>query len=271
MQSALAVENVDTPGNSYQLPGSATRDGKSLPLEVSSGYDSLYMFKGVNLQPNAGIYWVGVAPTWVITPRDTIQVPFWYATSVGKTIGGVNQNYREFDVPVNFNHTAGDFSLGVGYHLFTYFNLNGVNPGGTGIQNELAFSSSYKIRTGSLSWIPSLSYFYELGTSNHYSYGSINPGSGFLSPQLTLNVPIYKDLVTLNPFSQYNFSFGYNYNQQHEYLWGGNNWQITAPVTWRINRILSLTGYVSYSYQCQSLIGTAPDTFWAGGNVTLSF
>ena len=272
LQTARAVENIDAPGNSYQLPVTETAGAnKPLSFDISSGYDSLYMFKGVNLEPNTGIYWVGLAPSWVITPNDSIQVPFWYATTIGKTIGGINQNYREFDVPVNYSHTVGNFSLGLGYHLFTYFNLDGVNPGGTGVQNELAFYSSYMIKTGAVSWVPSLSYYYELGTANGYSYGSVNPGSSFLSPQVTVNIPIHKDLITFNPSTQYNFSFGYTCNQEHQFIWGGNNWQLMAPLTWQINNTISITGYAAYSYQWQSLIGTAPGTLWGGGNINLSF
>jgi hypothetical protein len=272
IQAAHAVENIDVPGNSYLLPVTeSSGDHKPLSLEISSGYDSLYMFKGVNLEPNAGIYWVGMAPTWVITPNDSIQAPFWYATTVGKTIGGISQNYREFDVPVNFSHTIGNLSLGLGYHLFTYFNLDGVKPSGTGVQNELAFSSSYRIQTGAVSWVPSLCYYYELGTANGYSYGSVNPGSSFLSPQVTVNIPVRKDVISFNPYTQYNFSFGYTCNQDYQFIWGGNNWQLMAPVTWQINKTISITGYAAYSYQWQSLLGTAPGTFWGGGNIVLSF
>ena len=174
-------------------------------------------------------------------------------------------------MPVNYSHTVGNFSLGVGYHLFTYFNLDGVNPGGTGVQNELAFYSSYMIKTGAVSWVPSLSYYYELGTANCYSYGSVNPGSSFLSPQVTVNIPIHKDLITFNPSTQYNFSFGYTCNQEHQFIWGGNNLQLMAPLTWQINKTISITGYAAYSYQWQSLIGTAPGTLWGGGNINLSF
>jgi len=270
-QCELMAENIDAPGNNFNQPIIEAPDSKVLSVDVSSGYDSRYMFRGVNVLPNAGIIWAGVAPTWNITPDDSITVPFWYATALGRTSGGVNHNYREFDVPVNYTRTIGNLSLGAGYLLYTYFNLDGAKPGGTAVQNELELNAAYTLKTGDISWVPSLSWYYELGTPSGYSYGSINPGSSFLSPQLTVNVPIYKDVITFNPATQYNFTFGYNPNQEGHYVWGGNNWQITAPVTWQINKTISVSGYAAYSYQWQTLQGTTPGTFWGGGNVTLSF
>ena len=73
------------------------------------------------------------------------------------------------------------------------------------------------------------------------------------------------------PSTQYNFSFGYTCNQEHQFIWGGNNLQLMAPLTWQINKTISITGYAAYSYQWQSLIGTAPGTLWGGGNINLSF
>jgi len=270
-QATLSAENIEAPGNNFDQPLIEAAGEKPLCLDVSTGYDSRYMFRGVNVLPNTGIIWASVAPSWNITPHDSLTVPFWYTTAVGKTAEGVNQNYREFDVPVNYTHTIGNLTIGASYLLYTYFNLDGVQPGGTAVQNEIALNTSYTVKTGGVSWVPSLSWYYELGTPNGYSYGSVNPGSSFLSPELTVNIPIYKDRISFNPATQYNFSFGYNADQDGNYVWGGNNWQLMAPLTWQINKTISITGYAAYSYQWQSLIGTAPGTLWGGGNINLSF
>jgi hypothetical protein len=184
---------------------------------------------------------------------------------------GYNQNYRELDIPVNYTHTIGDFSIGAGYLFYAYFNLTGAIPGGTAVQNEVDVNTSYTFKTGGVSWTPSLTYYYELGTSIQYSYGSIYAGSSFLSPALTINIPLYKDIISFTPNTQYNFTFGYNPDSEGAALWGANNWQITAPVKWQINKTISITGYVAYSYQWRELALTTASTFWGGGEVALSF
>ena len=81
--------------------------------------------------------------------------------------------------------------------------------------------------------------------------------------------------MTFNPNLQYNFSFRYNGNTQGKAYSGANNAQITAPVTWQITKIVSLTGYVAYSYTGANLQGyngrTSPSTVWGGASLGLSF
>lgn len=245
-------------------------------FNVSENYDSRYMFRGVDVLAGTGILSTTFAPTWHITANDTLTVPLWYATAVKS-----NKNasaYRELDVPVNYLHTFDSgFNLGAGYQLYNYFNLPGGNrPGGTGIQNEVNVTTGYsKTLKNGISLNSSLTYYYELGTANQYTYGSINPGSSFLTPSLGATIPlnfIKKDgSVTFNPNTQYNFSFAYNANQNGTYVSGGNNWQFQLPVTWQITKVWNVTGYWAYSYQGLDLFNTAKSLGWAGCSVGASF
>ena len=245
-------------------------------LNVSENYDSRYMFRGVDVLAGTGILSTTFAPTWHITANDAITVPLWYATAVQS-----NKNasaYRELDVPVNYLHTFDSgFNLGAGYQLYNYINLPGGNrPGGTGIQNEVNVTAGYsKALKNGITLNSSLTYYYELGTANQYSYGSINPGSSYLTPSLGATIPlnfIKKDgSVTFNPNTQYNFSFVYNPTQNGAYPSGGNNWQFQLPVTWQVTKVWSVTGYWAYSYQGLGLYNTAPSVGWAGCSVGMSF
>jgi len=245
-------------------------------LNVSENYDSLYMYRGINELPNAGILSTTLEPVWHITSNDTLSVPFWYATAVGKTFSNGLQNYRELDVPVDYTHTIGNWTLGAGYQLYTYYNLEGVSPGGTGVQQEATLNIAYAFKTGDVTWTPSIAYFYELGTANKYDYGTINAGSSFLSPQIAVEFPLYKDIITANPALQYNFSFAYNDSSSNngevtKSYTGANNFQVQFPITWQITKLISITGYVAYSYQGANLVQTAPSTVWGGASVGLSF
>jgi hypothetical protein len=251
---------------------------------ASENYDSRYMFRGVDVLAGTGLLSTTFAPTWHITANDTLTVPLWYATAVAKNANA--SQYRELDVPVNYLHTFDNgFNLGAGYTLYNYFNLPGGNrPGGTGIQNEINVTAGYSKKFGDITLLSSLTYFYELGTANQYTYGSVNPGSSFLTPSLGATIPltfIKKDgSVTFNPNTQYNFSFAYNTGSGlsesgSPYVTGANNWQFQLPVTWQITKIWSVTGYWAYSYQGLGLTSltqqTAQSLGWAGCSVGASF
>lgn len=240
-------------------------------MNLSSGYDSLYMFRGENVIPGSGIAWVRMDPVLYLGKNDVFDIPFWYATALGNPLPDVAQNYREFDVPLTYTHKVGDLALSASYNLYFYFNYPGYTPAGQGIQHELHLGSSYTRKTGEVSWTPSLDYFYELGNAIRTPYGSINPGSSFLVTSLTCSIPMIQEKLTIDPVAQYNFSFGYNVENDLNYVWGGNNAQITIPATWHFNKRLSLTGYAAYSYQWQQLLGTTPGTIWGGGSLNYSF
>jgi len=251
---------------------------------VSENYDSRYMFRGVDVLAGTGLLSTTFAPTWHITANDAITVPLWYATAVAKNKNA--SQYRELDVPVNYLHTFDSgFNLGAGYTLYNYFNLpgNAKRPAGQGVQNEVNVTTGYsKALKNGITLNSSLTYYYELGTANQYTYGSVNPGSSFLTPSLGATIPlnfIKKDgSVTFNPNTQYNLSFVYNTGSTTtnlDYVSGGNNWQFQLPVTWQITKVWSVTGYWAYSYQGLGLTGAASQTAqslgWAGCSVGASF
>ena len=263
----------------------ATTTTPTFTCLVSENYDSRYMFRGVDVLAGTGILSTTFAPTWHITANDAITVPLWFGTAVAKNSNA--SAYRELDVPVNYLHTFDNgFNLGAGYQLYNYINLPGGNrPGGTGIQNEVNVTAGYsKALKNGITLNSSLTYYYELGTANQYTYGSIKPGSSYLSPSLGATIPlnfIKKDRsVTFNPNTQYNFSFDYNTGSTVEngaacYVTGANNWQFQLPVTWQVTKVWSVTGYWAYSYQGMGLTSltqqTAPSVGWAGCSVGASF
>ncbi len=269
--SSVKAGDTNAVGKDVKAPVVAAPATSPFNLNVSENYDSRYMFRGINVVPNTGIISTTFNPIWHITSNDTLSVPLWYATAVGKTFNNGLQNYREFDVPVNYTHAIGNWTLGASYLLYTYYNLPGpTRPGGTGIQQEVSANVSYAYKTGIVTWTPALAYFYELGTANNYTYSSINAGSSFLSPSLTASIPV-TSTITFNPNVQYNFSFAYSDNTMNKPYTGANNVQVTIPATWQATKILSLTAYVAYSYQGANLVQTEPSTVWGGASVGLSF
>ena len=277
-----STTNAVATGKDVKAPVVAAATTPTFTCLVSENYDSRYMFRGVDVLAGTGLLSTTFAPTWHITANDAITVPLWYATAV-KSNKNASQ-YRELDVPINYLHTFDNgFSLGAGYTLYNYFNLpGGKRPSGTGIQNEVNVTGGYTKKVGDVTLNSSLTYYYELGTANQYTYGSINPGSSFLTPSLGASIPlnfIKKDgSVTFNPNTQYNFSFVYNTGQNNgatDYVSGANNWQFQLPVTWQVTKVWSVTGYWAYSYQGLGLTGvnsqTASSLGWAGCSIGASF
>lgn len=274
-------------------------------LNVSENYDSLYMYRGVNQIANTGVLSTTFNPIWHITSNDQLSIPLWYATAVGKTgsyssYGYGMQNYRELDIPVFYTHAIGHWTLGAGYELISIFNagpsmlrggyLNSSGPAQQGVQHEINENIAYTFTNSIGTITPSIAYYQELGVANTYSYGCVNAGSSYLTTSLSATIPLLflkKDgSLTFNPNSQLGFSFRYNnmasanfVSTAYGYTTGGyskaytgfNNWQIQLPVTWQVTKVWSVTGYWAYSYQGCNLLGTAPNTCWAGASIGMSF
>jgi hypothetical protein len=289
---------------------------------VTMNYDSLYMFRGVNMIPNTGILSWTADAVWNVTANDTISVPIWYGTAVGKTQNGPSfnqnfgymspgyglQNFRELDIPIDLTHRIGNWAIGAGYTMYSFYNAaprgygigtqffrsasfkNGFSgaqgPAQQAIMNEVNEHVAYTFKTPFGTITPSVAYFQQLGTSTDYSNGWINAGSSYLSPSIASHIPLTfiakSGAVSFNPNTQLNYSFRYNNSYNTEMglnttgvnpkpYSGFNNWEFQLPVTWQITKTWSATGYWAYSFQNANLYGTANSQGWAGCSVGASF
>ena len=110
---------------------------------LSTGWDSLYMFRGVNVlrfdqdgnKQNYGssLYWTQLNVSFMPTENDTISLGSWMAFGLSRT------NYKELNAFANYVHTFGDLSVGVGYTFYYY--LASVL-----YQNELNASVAYTFK-----------------------------------------------------------------------------------------------------------------------------
>ena len=83
---------------------------------LSTGWDSLYMFRGVNVlrfdqngneqRYGSSIYWAQLNVSFMPTANDTITLGSWTAFGLTKS------NYKEEDATINYVHTFGDLSVG---------------------------------------------------------------------------------------------------------------------------------------------------------------
>jgi hypothetical protein len=92
-----------------------------------------------------------------------------------------------------------------------------------------------------------------------------NPG-GFMELRLDGDVPVYEDIVSLQPYALLGLNFGYN----NSYYSGWNNFQFGAQATYALNEHFSVFAGVNYSVALEALQQIDQENVvWA--NVGLSF
>jgi hypothetical protein len=234
---------------------------------LSTGYDSLYMFRGVNTLRSSGygnsLWWTDANFTWNISDNDTLTVGGWQAFGLSKA------SYREFDAYLNYVHSFGDLSVGLGYTFYYVY-----PPGGQDFANELNAKVAYSIDLGFMSLTPSATYFFNLGPDNDTGLdnGLVNTASSYLDLRLNGSIPVIADVVSIDPWAAFGLNFGYNLDGNLEQFDGANNLEFGVAVPWAVNDVITLSGYIAYSYAFEELYGiTQPSTFWGGGKVTFAF
>ena len=233
---------------------------------LSTGWDSLYMFRGVNVLPvnnyGSGIYWTDLSATWNITDNDFLTAGTWVAFGTQKT------NYKELDVYTSYTHTFGDFALSFGY-IFYYVWASPL------YSHELNVKGAYTFNLpAGITITPSLTYYFNIGPDTD-DQGIAPQPSSYLLARIDAGIPLYKDIVSLAPWVSFGSNFRYNAKVDGDgnldFFNGANDLQVGVGLPVKINDVISLYGYGAYSYQWYGLVGTEPSTFWGGAKVTFSF
>ncbi len=234
---------------------------------LSTGWDSLYMFRGVNIIPGfenygSSLYWTDLSVTFNLTENDFLTIGTWVA------FGLTDTNYKEFDAYAAYTHTFGDFSVSLGY---TYYHILSTTYGL--YSHELSAGAAYSIALGPVTITPGINYFFNLGPKPGQR-GFAEQASSYLEGRIDVEVPIYKDVVALTPWTSFGTNFRYNFTAKSDPpspFNGGNDWQIGVALPITLSEVVSIAPYGAYSYQWNDLVGTKPSTFWGGGSVTFSF
>jgi hypothetical protein len=244
---------------------------------LSAGWDSLYMFRGANVLRKAddsygdSLATTALSLTWNLTESDSITFGAWTGFGLGSV------DYQELDLPINYVHTIGDLSLGLGYTFYDN-NLNNRNT----YANELNVSAAYAIKLGDVTITPSTTYYFNLGPDNDEgsTNGAFDSGASYLDLRVSANIPLFAN-VSLAPYVAYGINFGMNSSDTNDHgnnaeFIGSNNVEYGLSVPVKINNVITISGYVSQSIAIQSLNGsgsgdTRECTTWGGAKVTFSF
>lgn len=244
-----------------------TEMDKTFEAVLATGWDSLYMDRGVNgLRDGggygAGIAWTSLDVTWGLTDQDFLTVNTWFCTATS------HPAYQEFDVDFVYTRTFGDLALSLGY-TFNY----GYSEGSF-TSHELAASLSHDWTLGPAVVTPSLTYYYTLGPDADNG-GFVEQGSSFLVLRVDGSVPVHRDVIALEPWAAFGINFRYNTREGTDGEWepfsGVNNLEFGLAVPVRITRSLTVAGYGAYSRALTNLTSTEPNTFWGGASVIFTF
>jgi hypothetical protein len=259
-------------GKSFKEKVVVEEERKWWGASLATGWDSLYMFRGVNVlganqDYGSSLYWTDLSFTWNITDNDFLTVGTWMAFGLGNTA------YKEFDLYATYTHTFGNLAVSFGYVFYYYLNSELY-------QNELNAKVAYTIELpAGITITPSVTYFFNVGPDfENFERGSgaVETASSYLLARIDGSVPLYKDILSLAPWIGFGTSFDFNAKNANNddgftFYTGANNLEVGLGLPIKINDVITLYGYGAWSYQWAGLIGTEPSTFWGGAKVTFSF
>lgn len=241
---------------------------KSFDAEISTGWDSLYMFRGANAlrdgdRYGSGIAWTGLNLVWNPGENDRISLDLWNCFSTQGTA------YREFDVTLAYARSFDGIELGCAYTFYCGYAPENI------YSHELSVVAASELELGQFTLIPSLGYFLNIGPDSADGQGSNKAASSYLLLRVDGHVPVYHEIVSLEPWGAFGVNFQYNTmtgsDGEPVPFTGANNVEFGLSIPVKISRAMTLSTYAAYSRAFTSLTETSPDTFWGGASLSLSF
>lgn len=232
--------------------------------ELSTGWDSLYMFRGVNVLRNnqsygSSLYWTDLNVTFNLSENDFLTVGSWFA------FGLDNTNYKELDIYTSYTRTFGNFAVSLGYTF--YYVLSSPL-----YSHELSVGAAYEWDLGFMTLVPGIYYFFNIGP-NTDNQGIAETASSYLELRVDGSIPVYAESVSLDPWVSFGTNFRYNFDSNGNQFNGTNNLELGLAMPIQLSSVVSITPYGAFSQVINSggLLGTKRSTFWGGAAVTFSF
>lgn len=239
-------------------------------VQLTEGWDSLYMFRGVNMlredsRYGSSLLWTDLSVAFSLTPNDILTADVWNAFGLGKS------SFKETDVSLMYTHTFGNLFVSAGYMMMimTSMDMEMYN-------HELHGQIGYNIALGSVIITPSVNYFFNLGPDAPTNrYGMAPSASSYLNLRTDISIPLYKDVIILAPWMSYGQNFRFNAQEKPNgtsaFFNGANDFEVGISLPIKINHFLTVSGYGAYSYNFEHLVNTSLSTFWGGAKVSLNF
>lgn len=203
--------------------------------ELSAGWDSRYMFRGVSILGDSGIGWTDLSfSTYGFT------LGAWYAN-------GIDVDYSEIDLYASYAYSLGPVNLEGGGIYYGY-------PQDDGIETWELF---LKVSTDVIPFLtPSLTGYWDIDAIE----------GGYLEFKLQSSIPVVADVVSIDPFASISYDIEYN-SDSNDF----NNVQVGVEVPVALSKNITLKGYVAYAWALDAIDDFQDDEFWGGASITFSF
>lgn len=235
--------------------------------ELSTGWDSLYMYRGINQVPGFDDYgsslsWTALSATIFLSENDSLSIGTWAAFALGES------DYKELDALASYTHAFGDLSLTFGYALYAVIN----EPLGL-FNNELNVAAAYGFDLGFLTLTPGVIYAFNVGPKLGQG-GYSEQASSYLEARVDGEIPIHGETVGLAPWAALGINFRNNTTVrggETSPFVGADHVEFGVAVPVAVAESVTLSPYVAVSSQWSDFPGTRPTTFWGGVSVAFSF
>lgn len=257
-------------GKSFKEPAIAEPQ-REWGASISTGYESRHVHYGVDE--------TGATGAW------TTEVGAWYGDlAINVWSGfGLGSEFQEWDFTAAYNLDLGPVFLLPGYNLRYTPGIiaagheeghhEGEHHGEEGEEHhEEEHSHSHNtvgneaflvLGTNKIPFVtPSVAWVWDFNNTNANSAGS------FLEFRLDGDIPLYKDILSLQPYTLLGINFGYNTGEYD----GWNNFQFGTEATWQLTPSIALFGGVNYSIAMEALdtIGQG-NAFWANAGISFTY
>lgn len=211
-------------------------EASALSWELSTGYDTEYVFRGVSYTDD--LLWGQVALDYGITDSIGLWLGVWYA-------GDTSDGYREFDAMAELYYEAETFTLGLAFNFYEY-NSDELD------ESEIGLNLTVPIGETPLS--AKATYFYDLTVDGHYLYGGLEWESE-ITDKIGLQV-----------------SAGLSYNGHYfTERTGLNNADIRVTLPLSLTESLSVAPYAAVTIPLEVLEADSDTLAYGGVQVTLAF
>ena len=251
---------VSSTGKSFKEP-LVDKTGPDWGASLTTGWEGRHIHYGVNETGNGGAW----------------------TTEVGVSIGnlafsawsgfGLGNDFEEWDFTASYYLEAGPVFFIPGYN-FRYAPSYAENSHGGhddhehGHEEEGHASHAHLVYNNELFAILGTNAIPYITPSAAFIWNLNDAPGGFLELRIDGEVPVWKDIVTLEPYALLGLNFGYNTTDSY----GWNNFQFGLLGNWQVTELLTVFAGVNYSVAMTALqeIGQGNE-FWVNAGVSVGF
>jgi len=238
---------------------------------LTTGWEGRHVHYGVDETGSSGA-WTNEVSVWI----GNFAVSAWNGFGLGN-------EFEEWDFTASYNIEAGPIFLIPGYN-FRYVPTSSEHSHGHdsheeeehGHHEELGHHEEHDDEASHAHLAYNNEIFAILGTnaipyvtpSAVFIWNLNDAPGGFLEFRLDGDIPVWEDILAINPYALLGLNFGYNTTAEY----GLNNFQFGAEAEWNVNEYLTVFAGLNYSIALAALdaIGQG-NAFWANAGVSIGF